>query len=95
MKWRKVKKQFKKKTLPKMLGRMVQTEDAQGNILQGEIERVKILPAGGKRVNFDCTVGNIMVVKAEPKATGKGFSITSSLSISKEDAKMFRKAYGL
>ena len=91
MKWRKFKKVFNKKIKPRMVGLKVAVNGAYG--VMGTIKDVKVCPAGGRSVSYECTV----VPDAEPiwaqcqpvideyerERENSGFSISCDVSVPK------------
>lgn len=63
MKWRKVKKQLKKQTIPAMLQ---MTMVVEGHAIK--IEKVRVSPAGGHKINYQITGEPVPI--SEPKEEG-------------------------
>lgn len=78
MKWRKVKKHFKRYDRDKFVGLRVCVDDVYGKITD-----VKIRPSGGKRIDYDfeCDVTNDIKVAQSPKREDRGWYISCDVTI--------------
>lgn len=85
MKWRKVKKHFKRYDRDKLIGLRVCVDNVYGVVTD-----VKIWPSGGKRVDYDFTAEPVIDEwhtdwAYNENANGAGHSITCELSFDVKD----------
>lgn len=95
MKWRKVKKRFKKHDLPRMM-KLSFFEEESNTFLT--VLNVKIKPAGGKKVDYvfrtkatDSPVYHKEDFIREPEEKPNGFSHSMSFSMNVPDSKKLKK----
>lgn len=62
MKWRKVKKRLKKDVIPMMIGTRVVSDGKE--IMQ--IDEVKVRPAGGRNIKYECIGHSLIFPQAQP-----------------------------
>ena len=85
MKWRIVKKKFKK-TKPRLIGTIMCAETKSGQYYYMKVKDVKIKPGGGKRTKYEVTADPY----TPPEQAGysnKGYNLSFNVDVSTKKAK--------
>lgn len=79
MKWRKIKKKFKK-VKPTMIGRIMCATGKDGSRFWMKIAGVKIYPAGGNKLRYDYTAEPYEPPQMQHSSKEQGFSLTFNVT---------------
>ena len=93
MKWRKVKKKFKKEK-PTMIGRIMCATHKNGSQFWMKITDIRIYPSGGNKVRYDYTAKPYEPPQTpQYSSNGNGFSLTFDVSVETKQIKKLLKQF--